>query len=404
MNVLLIGGGGREHALAWAISQSPMQKKIYVTHQNSGFQRLGAQLCTLSDVPNLAIDLAVIGPEAPLADGLADELRKTGIAVFGPSQQAAQIEASKAFCKAFMDRHNIPTAEYVLCHNKMQAQQAIKGPCVVKADGLAAGKGVFVCETQQQAIEAVDICFSGRFGAAGEAVLIEERLIGPEVSVIALCDGDKAIPLLPCRDHKRRFDDDKGPNTGGMGAICPPPDVSSAMLQQIQEEVLKPVVAAMKEEGMPFIGALYAGLMLCDDGPKVLEFNVRFGDPETQPLMMMLDEDWLHLFWQAANGCLEDRQLRWRDGAACCVTMAGRNYPLSSSKGVAIERIPNDTPNSRVFFAGVSEQDGILRTNGGRVLSICHRDKNIHTAIAKCYEVVSHVKCSDLDYRTDIGR
>jgi len=404
MNVLIVGGGGREHALAWAVSHSKLLTKLWVSHNNPAFIKLGATLCNIDQIIENEIDLVIIGPEAPLADGVSDNIRKLGVAVFGPSRLASQLESSKAFAKQFMNKYHIPTARYGVFDSEQKALEYIDGPCVVKADGLAAGKGVTVCTTAEEAAFAVKECFQGRFGEAGSRVIIEELLVGPEVSIIALCDGEKAKALKPCRDHKRRFDGNKGPNTGGMGAICPPSDVGEDLVDFITEQVLQPTVDAMKSKGTPFIGALYAGVMLCDDGPKVLEFNVRFGDPETQPLMMMLDEDWLNLFWNAANGKLDNKPLRWKDGASCCVTMSGKEYPRGSSKGVRIDFIPEDTKQSIVFYSGVVEQENNLYTNGGRVLSVCHYNDNLQLSIEGCYRLVSKVSCNDLDYRSDIGR
>jgi phosphoribosylamine--glycine ligase len=336
VKVLVVGGGGREHALVWRLLQSPLVDTLYVTHANAGFP--DDAICMTGNLVDeskkASIGLAVIGPEAPLAEGISDDLRAAGIPVFGPSQAAAQLESSKAFAKAFMDRHSIPTATWSVHDNAESAHGAVHGPCVVKADGLAAGKGVVVADTAEEAHAAIDDIFGGAFGDAGLRVVVEEFLVGPELSVLAICDGVSAMQMMPCRDHKRRFDGGQGPNTGGMGAICPPPDADRALLQQVQEKVLQPVVDGMAAEGTPFRGVLYAGIMLTPNGPKVLEFNVRFGDPECQPLMLMLDEDIVPIMLASALGTLPARPLRWRSGAACCVVMVAGGYPGHINKGM----------------------------------------------------------------------
>jgi phosphoribosylamine--glycine ligase len=313
MHVLLVGGGGREHALAWRVCQSPALSRLSVTHANPGFPAeatiASGDLVTWAS--EQGVDLVIVGPETPLAEGLVDRLQAHGIPAFGPSQAAAQLEASKAFAKSFMDRHGIPTAGWSVHTDAAEAHAAITGPCVVKADGLAAGKGVIIAHEPEEAHAAVDAIFGGRFGDAGSRVVIEELMTGPECSFLAICDGERALPLLPCRDHKRRFEAGTGPNTGGMGAICPPPDVDPALVERVRREVLQPVVDGMRAEGSPFRGLLYAGLMLTPTGPRVLEFNVRFGDPECQPLMAMLDMDLLPVLHTAATGSLEGIELRW---------------------------------------------------------------------------------------------
>ena len=405
MKVMVIGGGGREHALVWRIGQSPMVDSVAVTDDNPGFP---SEAATVTGDPVAwatanGVGLVVVGPEAPLADGVADRLRAAGVPVLGPSASAAQLESSKAFAKAFMDRHQIPTAAWSVHSDRDSARAAISGPCVVKADGLAAGKGVIVADTAEEALAAVDEVFSGRFGAAGARVVVEERLTGPELSVIALCDGERVVPLMPCRDHKRRFDNDAGPNTGGMGAVCPPADASAALVEQVVADVLAPTVAGMAAEGSPFRGVLYAGLMLTPDGPKVLEFNVRFGDPECQPLMMMADEDLVPWFLAAAEGRLPRGRIRWRPGVACCVVMVSGGYPGAYPKGVAITGVPDPSDDLVVFTAGARERDGQLVTSGGRVLGVTGWGADFPAARDRAYAAVSAIQFEGAGWRSDIG-
>jgi len=312
MNVLIVGGGGREAALAWKFGESPLLEQLWATHENPGFPA-GVRPLPPGEVAEQAqeagIDLVVVGPEAPLADGLADRCRARGIHVFGPSRCAAQLEASKGFAKDFMGRHGIPTAGYVRVSDREVARRAIAGPCVVKADGLAAGKGVYVCSTAEQAYEAVDSLFDGAHGEAGTEVVLEELLVGEEASVLALCDGERFVTLPAAQDHKRRFEKDQGPNTGGMGGYAPAPVVDTALLARVEQQVILPTLQGMAAEGSPFVGVLYVGLMLTDEGPKVLEYNGRFGDPECQPLLMLLEEDLLPVLLDCAKGALEHRTL-----------------------------------------------------------------------------------------------
>jgi phosphoribosylamine--glycine ligase len=406
MKVLLVGGGGREHALAWRITQSPLVDKLVVTHANPGFPRDAEHAD--GDVVEIAaahhVGLVVIGPEAPLAEGWSDRLRQAGFPVFGPSMAAAQLESSKAFAKSFMDRHNVPTATWSVHTDAASAHAAVKGPCVVKADGLAAGKGVFVTREESDAHDAIDSIFAGAFGEAGHRVVVEELLEGPEVSVLALCDGRRAVALKPCRDHKRRFDGGEGPNTGGMGAICPPPDIDDGLLGEIHRNVLQPVVDGMAAEGNPFRGVLYAGLMLTDSGPKVLEFNVRFGDPECQPLMLMLDEDLVPWMLASATGDLPNRALRWREGAACCVVMVSGGYPGPIERNMPISGVPTPADDAVVFFAGAQREGETVQANGGRVLGVTAFGSDLANACERAYEQVSRIHFDTAAWRTDIGR
>ena len=406
MKVLVVGGGGREHALVWRILQSPLVESLYVTHLNAGFPpdaiHIGDDV--VAEAVKASIGLAVIGPEGPLAEGLSDALRAAGIPVFGPSKAAAQLESSKAFAKQFMDRHSIPTAEWSAHDNADDAHAAVQGPCVVKADGLAAGKGVVVAETATKAHEAIDEIFGGAFGDAGLRVVVEELLVGPELSVLAICDGTSAVQLMPCRDHKRRFEGGTGPNTGGMGAICPPPDANEALLKRVQDEVLQPVVDGMLAEGIPFRGVLYAGIMVTSKGPKVLEFNVRFGDPECQPLMLMLNEDIVPIMLASAIGTLPDRELLWRSGAACCVVMVSGGYPGPINKGMVIQGVPDATNDAVVFFAGAKKNDTGVVTSGGRVLGVTAHGDSLEQAISNAYTKLEHVNFETAQWRKDIGQ
>ena len=405
MHVLLMGSGGREHALAWMIDKSPLLSRLSVVGVNPGFPPNVTQVTgdPVAFAVHEAVDLVVVGPEAPLAEGIADRMGEQGISVFGPTQRAAQLESSKAFAKSFMERHDIPTARWSVHDSEASALQAIVGPCVVKADGLAAGKGVLIAQDAAKARDAVKEVFSGKFGEAASQVVIEELLVGPEVSVLALCDGHRAVGLMPCRDHKRRFDADAGPNTGGMGAICPAPGVTQADLQMVLDRVLQPTVDGMRQEGMPFRGVLYAGIMWTQDGPKVLEFNVRFGDPECQPLMMMMGEDLLPWLDGAARGQLPGDQMRWHQGSACCVVMVSGGYPGTIETGSPITGVPDPAENEMVFFAG-ARRDGIEVVNsGGRVLGVTARGSDLEEARVRAYGLVSRIDFVTADWRKDIG-
>lgn len=405
MHVLLVGRGGREHALAWRLLQSSRLTRFSATAANPGFPQDTGEVTgdPVAWAVAHGVDLVVVGPEAPLAAGLVDRLAEAGIPAFGPVAAAAQLEASKSFAKSFMDAHAIPTAAWSVHTDDESAHAAVTGPCVVKADGLAAGKGVVVADDAAQAHAAIDETFGGRFGEAGAQVVIEERLTGPEVSVLALCDGERAVPLLPARDHKRRFDGDAGPNTGGMGAICPPPDLPDGLVEDVRRTVLQPVVDGMKAAGTPFRGVLYAGLMLTPHGPKVLEFNVRFGDPECQPLMMMLDEDLVELLHAGATGRLPDRPLRWHPGAACCVVVVSGGYPGAVKKGVPITGVPAPADDAVVFFAGAKRQGDAVLANGGRVLGATARGEDLASARRAAYALAGGIAFDDAAFRRDIG-
>ena len=323
--------------------------------------------------------------------------------MFGPTRAAAKLEWSKGFAKEFMARHGIPTAAWSSHDSPASAHAAITGPCVVKADGLAAGKGVFVATSEEDAHAAIDKVFSGAFGAAGERVILEELLVGEELSLLALCDGHKAVPLLPCRDYKRRFDGDQGPNTGGMGAICPVPGVGPDLIALVQRTVLDPVVKGMAAAGTPFRGVLYVGLMLTRAGPRVLEFNTRFGDPETQPLMMMLDQDIVPLLLASARGCLPDAPIQWREGGACCVVVVAGGYPERGASGAPIHGVKTDDPDMVVFYGGARRDGSRVLAEGGRVLGVTAWGPRPAAARVRVYRQLPNIGFEGSDYRKDIA-
>lgn len=415
MQVLLVGHGGREAALAWRISQSPTLERLTVVGRNPGWPHSADLVETKGNANIVAlavergVELVVVGPEAPLADGLADALMGAGIPCFGPSQAAARLEASKAFAKDIMNAAGVPTAGALVVDmrdpSSVEAgrQRCGQGHVVVKADGLAAGKGVIVCETPQEALAAFEEMSSGRFGDAGTRLVLEDRLTGPEVSVFALCDGTRAVSLPSSQDHKTLLEGGRGPNTGGMGAYVPCPLVSREEADRLVEEVHLPVIEEMARRGAAFRGVLYAGLMMTPDGPKVLEFNVRFGDPECQPLMCLWDEDvlpWLH---GAAVGSLPEGQPTFSQGSSCCVVLASRGYPASSEKGV---EIPEGTGEGDVvvFQAGTRRgTDGVLRTNGGRVLGVTGTGADIRAARESAYDALDSWMFDGAQHRTDIA-
>ena len=415
MRVLLIGSGGREHALAWKLNQSPKLTKLYIAPGNGGTGRDGENVVLeISDHTAVAtfcrnenIDLVVIGPEAPLVAGLADDLRKAGLSVFGPSAAAAALEGSKAFTKALCDRMNIPTAAYARFTDEAGALAYVRAqgaPIVVKADGLAAGKGVTVAETIDQAEEAIRACFAGAFGEAGAEVVIEECLVGEEASIFAICDGTHFVTLASAQDHKRVGDGDTGPNTGGMGAYSPAPAVDDALLAQIETEIIAPTFAGMAEAGTPFKGVLFAGLMLTETGPKLIEHNVRFGDPECQVLMMRLKSDLLDLLAAAANGTLSGVVPAWREEAALTVVMAARGYPGSYEKGSVIGGLDAlGDEKLQVFHAGTSRDGDAVLANGGRVLNVTALGETVLEAQTRAYDAVDRIAWPQGFCRRDIG-
>jgi phosphoribosylamine--glycine ligase len=424
MKVLVIGGGGREHALAWKLAQSPKVQTIYVAPGNGG-TALDPRLenLNITDVHELQawatankIGLTVVGPEGPLAAGVVDEFRKHGLRVFGPTQAAAQLESSKAFSKAFMKRHGIPTAEYetftdpVLAHAYLDTKSA---PIVVKADGLAAGKGVVVALTLAEAHEAVDFMLVDNtlgvtHNAGGARVVIEEFLAGEEASFIVMCDGKNVLPLATSQDHKRLLDGDLGPNTGGMGAYSPAPVVTPDVHARAMREIILPTIRGMEKDGIPFTGFLYAGLMIGADGhPKTLEFNCRMGDPETQPIMMRLKTDLVDVMLAATepgpHGRLDEVELEWDRRTALGVVMAAHGYPLHPRKGDVITGLPKAEDDAVVFHAGTSMKDGEVVTSGGRVLCVTVLADNVKQAQQRAYEVALGIHFDGKQYRTDIG-
>ncbi|MEQ8674336.1 MAG: phosphoribosylamine--glycine ligase [Aggregatilineales bacterium] len=428
MKVLVVGNGGREHALAWALAWSERVGQIYVAPGNAGtaWQEVAGNVArraiaasqnvdiAADDVDGIvkfavenAIDLVVVGPEVPLSMGLVDALALAGIRAFGPTQAAAQIEASKAFSKQFMLDNNIPTAAYKTFTNYESAQhyvETLDHPVVVKADGLAAGKGVILCETQADALTALkEIMLDKAFGGAGSSVVIEEMLTGPELSVLAFCDG-KTISLMPAtRDHKRALDHDEGLNTGGMGAFTPVPDVTLELLNEIKETVIRPTVDAMAGAGMPYKGVLYAGIMLTPDGSKTLEFNCRFGDPETQVILPLLETDLTEIMLACIDGTLDQIDIKWRDQACATVILASPGYPLSYPKGLPISGI-DAVQDALVFHAGTAMQDGQTVTSGGRVLAVSALGTDLDAALNTAYQELRHIHFDGMHYRTDIGR
>ena len=416
MKVLVIGSGGREHALAWKLAQSPRMQKVFVAPGNGGTAlEPEVENVPLAGVPEMVefarrenIQLTVVGPEAPLAEGVVDAFRAAGLKIFGPTQAAAQLESSKDFAKAFMVRHNIPTAGYqtftdvAAAHAYVDAEGA---PIVIKADGLAAGKGVVVAQTLAEAHAAIDDMLSGnKLGSAGARVVIEECLLGEEASFIVMVDGEHVLALASSQDHKRLQDGDAGPNTGGMGAYSPAPVVTPQMHARIMREVINPTVAGMAKDGLPYTGFLYAGVMIGDDGRiKVLEFNCRMGDPETQPIMMRLKSDLVTLVEHAADGKLDKIEAEWDRRTALAVVLAAANYPESPRKGDVIEGLPKDAEDLHVFHAGTQLADGRLLTSGGRVLAVTALGDSVKMAQQRAYDAVAQIRFDGMQYRRDIG-
>ncbi len=411
MKVLLLGAGGREHALAWKLAQSPRLSQLLCGPGNPGTAKLGTNVPLKADSPRdvaaLArqeqVGLVVVGPEAPLVAGVADALAAEGIPCFGPVAAAARLEGSKAFAKEVMAEAGVPTADFRVFTDvpSAEAYAVAQGRIVVKADGLAAGKGVIVAPDAEAARAAVRAV--GAMGAAGQRMVLEELLEGEEVSVIALCDGERYVLLPPAQDHKRVGDGDTGPNTGGMGAYCPAPFLTSEALARVGEQVIAPMLAVMRRRGAPFKGALYAGLMLTRSGPKVLEFNARFGDPETQVLMLQLREDLLPLLEACARGQLEPRALTLAPGASVGVVLAAEGYPDTPRRGQRIDGLDAVASGATAFLAGVEAKDGALLTAGGRVLTVCARGKDLGEARDRAYAAISGIRFEGMHFRRDIG-
>lgn len=419
MKVLVVGGGGREHALVWRLARSPRVDRLYCAPGNAGIGEL-AELVPIdaADVAGLVrfareegIDLVVPGPELPLTLGLVDELERFGLRGFGPGREAARLEGSKSFAKELMRRHRIPTAFFASCSEPEDARRYVAevgAPIVVKADGLAAGKGVLICHTVREAEEAIDEIMRGRiFGDAGNTVVVEEYLEGEEVSFMAITDGRTVLPLESSQDYKRAFDGDRGPNTGGMGAHSPAGAMTPELHEEIMERIMRPIVAALAARKIVYRGVLYAGLMLTEDGPKVLEFNVRFGDPECQALMLRLRSDLLGLMEAAVEGDLGTRAIEWDPRAAACVVLASEGYPGPCEKGKVIAGLEElrDWQNGVVFHAGTARrEDGAVITNGGRVLGVTALGDTLADAIAEAYRAAGRISWDGMFYRRDIGR
>jgi len=416
MKILVIGSGGREHALAWRLAQSPRVSKVFVAPGNAGTAREEG----VANVPITATDelvkyarennvhATVVGPEAPLAAGVVDAFRAAGLRIFGPSKLAAQLEASKDFAKRFMERHEIPTARHATFTDARAAHAHVLkhgAPIVIKADGLAAGKGVVVAETVDEAHKAIDRMLDGnQLGDAGHRVVIEEFMAGEEASFIVMVDGKHVLPLASSQDHKRIFDGDRGPNTGGMGAYSPAPVVTPEVHHRVMTEIIDPVVEGMAAEGIPYTGFLYAGLMIDKQGaPRVVEFNCRLGDPETQPILMRLKSDFLAIVDHAIDGTLDKAKAEWDRRAALGVVVAAAGYPGEPRKGDAIESLPADTADMHVFHAGTAQKDGKAVTSGGRVLCVTALGDKVKMAAERAYQAVAQVRFEGMQYRKDIG-
>jgi len=416
--VLLVGGGGREHALAWKIAQSPRLHRLVAAPGNPGIARHAECAAVrdneIDDLVALAkresADLVVVGPELPLSLGLADRLRQAGLAVFGPSQTAARLESSKAFSKDLMARYGIPTARFKIFQDAAAARRYCRElgvPLVVKADGLAAGKGAIVCRTLDEADGALRLFLEeGAFGAAGRTVVVEEFMEGEEASFFVVTDGTSALPFQAAQDHKTIFDGDRGPNTGGMGAYSPAPVMDAATDRRVMDEIVTPTIVAMAKEGAPYAGVLYVGLMITRQGPRVVEFNCRFGDPECQAILPRLDEDILPVFDAVARGRGLPASLRWRPGSSVCVVLASRGYPATPKVGDPISGLDDAgaLPGVNVFHAGTARRDRSLVTSGGRVLGVQALGPDIRSAIARAYEAVDRIRFDGMQLRRDIGQ
>ena len=416
MNILLLGSGGREHALAWKIADSPLIERFYCAPGNAGIaQQAECVALDLTDHPAIVafcrdnrIDLVVVGPEAPLCAGIVDDLEAAGIKVFGPSRAAAQLEGSKGFTKDLCRANAIPTAAYERFKDGPAAKAYIRAhgaPIVVKADGLAAGKGVVVAQSEGEAEAAVDMMFSGGLGEAGAEVVVEEFLDGEEASFFALCDGEVAIPLATAQDHKRAFDGDKGPNTGGMGAYSPAPNIDAAMSARVMNEIIAPTMRAMKSIGTPYKGVLYAGLMITAQGPKLIEYNARFGDPETQVLMPRLMSDLVPALLASRDGMLKSFDLRWYETPALTVVMAAKGYPGHYARGTVIGGLDGAAAvdGVEIFHAGTKAEGGRILADGGRVLNVSATGRTVCEAQARAYAAIARIHWPEGFYRRDIG-
>jgi phosphoribosylamine---glycine ligase len=416
MNLLLLGSGGREHALAWKLAASPLVDRLYCAPGNAGIAR-EAELVDLDPADHAGlidfckarqVDFVVVGPEAPLVAGVVDDLEAAGIKAFGPSRAAARLEGSKAFTKDLCRANAIPTAEYARFAAAAPAKAYVRrkgAPIVVKADGLAAGKGVVVAERVEEAEAAIDMMASGGLGPAGSEIVIEECLVGEEASFFALCDGETALPLASAQDHKRAFDGDRGPNTGGMGAYSPAPVMTQELSRRAMDEIVLPTLRAMQAAGTPFKGVLYAGLMITAHGPKLIEFNVRFGDPECQVLMPRLKSDLVPALIAARDGMLKNFDLRWHAQFALAVVMAARGYPGTYAKGSVIEGLDAAAAveGVEIFHAGTRAEGGKILANGGRVLNVCALGTSVQDARARAYAAIDKIRWPEGFFRRDIG-
>ncbi len=419
MNILVIGSGGREHALAWKIAQSPRLKKLYTAPGNPGTQSIGENVdIDPSDIPTLVefaikknIDLTVVGPELPLTLGITDEFEKKGLKIFGPRKNAAELEGSKVFAKKFMQRHKIPTGKFTVADSVEKAKACIDAeefgfPVVVKADGLAAGKGVIVCKDKPEAYDAVHtIMVEKKFKDAGKRIVIEEFLTGEEVSFIVVTDGIQILPFVTTMDHKALLEGDKGPNTGGMGAISPSPFINKDLFSEVMKDIVFSTIARMLEEGRTYKGVLYVGLMLTEEGPKVLEYNCRFGDPETQPQMLRLKSDIVDIFLAALEGSLVEDQIQWIRKASGCVVLASGGYPEKYEKGKKISGLEEFDLSSDIiiFHAGTKFENNTYLTNGGRVLNVCASEKTLAETMGKINKAINKIDFEGMYYRKDIG-
>jgi phosphoribosylamine--glycine ligase len=418
MKVLVIGSGGREHAIVWKLKQSPNVTQVFCVPGNAGIceeaECVFADLKSVDSLVQVASklqpDMTVVGPELPLSLGVVDEFRRRGMRIFGPSAAAARLESSKIFAKEFMQRHHIPTAHYAICTSMQEIKDALphfSTPIVVKADGLAAGKGVVIAKTREEAAMVASEMLSGRMlGEAGARIVLEEFLEGDEISFLAICDGERAIPLVAAQDHKRIGDGDTGPNTGGMGAYSSPNVLDAKMSDWILNHIARPVVQAMKSEGTEYRGVLYCGLMMTARGPMVLEFNCRFGDPETQPILMRLDSDLLGAFIASAEGRLSEGDLRWSNESTACVVMASKGYPDTPELGKIIHGLPDaeQVTGVKVFHAGTRHTGDEFVTNGGRVLGVTARGVDLRNAVDRAYEAVGKIRFEGMQFRRDIAK
>ncbi|MCF6159128.1 MAG: phosphoribosylamine--glycine ligase [wastewater metagenome] len=417
MKILIIGNGGREHALAWKIAQSPLVKKIYCAPGNPGIAEIAEcvdiEADNIEGLYNFAlkqkVDFTIVGPEDPLVAGIVDRFRDGNLVIFGPNKRAAIIEGSKIFAKTLMKKHGIPTAEFKVFDDIKLAKKHISTsdfPLIIKADGLAKGKGVSVCKTIDEANKYIDDIMRDKiFGPAGDKIIIEEFLSGKEVSILAFTDGKTIVPLSPVQDHKAVNDGDKGPNTGGMGAYTPVPQITLELQCAIEEDILVPVIHAMKRENRLYRGIIYAGLMITSTGPKVLEFNARFGDPETQVLLVQMKTDLVPLLLATTTSKLEDEKIEWNNGASICVIMASKGYPDKYEKGLEISGLEKlkGLDDVYIFHAGTTIRDGKIITNGGRVLGVTARGKNIQNAQETVYDAIQNINFEGAHYRRDIG-